>query len=88
MPYINKQQRINFVEILKEIEEKFEKDGITPGELNYFITKIVHTYIQTRGLSYTYINDIVGVLDCVKAEFQRRIVNGYEDVKIFENGDV
>ena len=60
----------------------------TPGELNYAITKLVHTYLTSKGTSYGVLNEIVGVLECAKQEFYRRKVVPYEDVKIRENGDV
>ena len=61
----------------------------TPGELNYMITFLIRTYMEnTGGLSYTKANEIVGVLDCAKMEFYRRVVFPYEQQKQYENGDV
>lgn len=34
------------------------------------------------------VSDLLGVFECVKLEFYRRIVAPYEDAKIAENGDV
>ena len=79
MPYIKKQHKDNL------------KNGFkagTPGELNYLITLLLKEYIAVNELSYQTINDVVGALEGAKAEFQRRIVNPYEDAKIQENGDV
>ena len=45
-------------------------------------------YLKKRGKSYTVLNEIVGVLEQVKDEFQRRVVHPYEDKKRMENGDV
>lgn len=58
------------------------------GELNYVITEALIGYLRVKGLRYATLNEIVGVLECAKAEFQRRIVAPYEDMKIAENGDV
>lgn len=58
------------------------------GELNYSITKLVDTYIKTKGLSYQTINDIMGALEGAKLEFYRRVALPYEDSKITINGDV
>ena len=58
------------------------------GELNFALTTLVHHYLHGHGLSYTTLNDIVGALECCKAEFQRRVVAPYEGRKIVENGDV
>lgn len=87
MPYIKNKERAKFIEILELIEDTL-KVSCTPGDLNYLISNLVIKYVKTKGLNYTYINDVVGVLECVKAEFQRRCVAGYEDIKIFENGDL
>ena len=84
MPYIKQEKRkpidaqINFLEHLIP----------TSGELNYTITKLCLAYIEQRGLCYGTINDIVGVLECAKMEFNRRLIANYEDTKIKENGDV
>ena len=58
------------------------------GELNFMFTRIAIQYLQTMGLNYQHINDIVGALEGAKAELQRRVVAPYENVKIMQNGDV
>jgi len=61
----------------------------TPGQLNYQITTLVDRYIKNKGgISYSNINEVVGVIECVKLELYRRIASPYEDKKIQENGDV
>ncbi len=59
----------------------------TAGELNFAITNLIQTYLSHSTLNYQAINDIVGALEGAKAEFQRRVVAPYEDIKIRENGD-
>lgn len=88
MPYIEPVKRASFGPALDLLKTRIEYDGITPGDLNYLITMIVHMYVEDKGLSYTFLNDVVGVLESAKAEFQRRVVVPYEDRKIQENGDV
>lgn len=88
MPYIKQEDRIKWASSLQELGFEFDENGITPGELNYIITKLVHFYVLRKGLNYTHLNDVVGVLESAKAEFQRRVVAKYEDSKIIENGDV
>lgn len=75
MPYIAKETR--------EVMIKPE----TPGELNYAITKLCVEYLGAD-VSYTRINEIVGVLECAKLELYRRVAAEYEDQKCSENGDV
>ncbi len=60
----------------------------TPGHLNFELTVLINKYLETNGLSYTKINDVLGALEGAKLEFIRRIVNPYEDAKQEQNGDV
>lgn len=91
MPYITKEQRYyinnnSLNELLDDIsnEEIIEN----PGELNYTISSIVDTYLQKKGKNYTNLNEVIGVLECVKQEYYRRVVSPYEDLKKEENGDI
>lgn len=59
----------------------------TPGELNFLITSNIVDYLPANP-RYDDYNKIIGVLECVKMEFYRRMVAPYEDDKIKENGDV
>lgn len=58
------------------------------GDLNFQITELCKEYLRCKGRNYATINSIVGVLECAKLEFYRRIAVPYEDTKIQENGDV
>lgn len=58
------------------------------GELNWVLTTFCNAYIERNGKRYQTINEIVGVLECCKLEFYRRLAAPYEDEKIKENGDV
>jgi len=87
MPYIDFESKKKFALALSELMSNIE-EGCTPGELNYLVTKLCITYVMSRGLNYTHLNDVVGVLESAKAEFQRRLVNPYEDLKIKANSDV
>lgn len=78
MPYITEPARRTL--------EHFKPAG--PGELNYAITKLCTQYLRTYGTAYSTINEIIGVLECAKIEFYRRVAEPYEDGKILENGDV
>jgi len=55
------------------------------GDLNYIITRILKGSYPLR---YFNLNRAVGVLECCKLEFYRRVAAPYEDTKIKENGDV
>lgn len=58
------------------------------GDLNYIITKICHQYIQSFGLEYKSINEVIGVLECAKLELYRMIAAPYEDGKRKETGSI
>ena len=87
MPYIKKEDRGKWEEIIKQVVEQLkqldEKD--IEGNLNYFITKILKDTYEPKYFNY---NRAMGLLECIKQEFYRRQVAPYEDKKIQENGDV
>jgi len=62
----------------------------SPGELNYCIARLCMEYIGSpeSPVSYWQLNEIMGVLECSKQEFYRRVVAPYEDRKELENGNV
>jgi hypothetical protein len=87
LPYIkagnrNKYEKLleNLVKILKTLPPE-EVDG----ELNYVVTRILKEIYPLR---YFHINKAVGVLECIKLEYYRRVAAPYEDLKIEEAGDV
>ena len=59
----------------------------TPGDANYIITTFIRGWLD-MALDYSRINMMIGVLECVKLELYRRVVSGYEDEKIKQNGDI
>lgn len=89
MPYIE-QQRRKWLRPESEITAPNvgEITALNVGDLNYQITNLVLEYVEFRGLSYQTINDVIGVLECAKQEFYRRVAAPYEDRKKEENGDV
>jgi hypothetical protein len=82
MPYILPERRPE----LDVIIEQFP--GLDDGQLNYVFTLLAHKCVQERGLRYVNLNALVGVFDCAKMEFYRRVVVPYEKRKIAENGGV
>jgi hypothetical protein len=53
------------------------------GDMNYVITRMIK---EVYPLRYFHINRAVGLLECIKQEFYRRVAAPYEDTKIKENG--
>ena len=88
MPDIKKEDRKKFNPVIKKIVSILNKpDKISPGELNYLISKSLYQLFDAKP-SYTLGNDLIGMLECVKLEFYRRRLANYEDKKIEENGDI
>lgn len=84
MPYINPERRASLVA---------SDWPCTAGELNFVLTRTILGYwldgdIKGNKKNYQRINDIIGALECAKAEFYRRVVVPYEETKRAENGDV
>lgn len=87
MPYIKPGNRAKYDTVLKELIEilKALPPEEVDGELNYVVTKILKEIYPLR---YFHINKAIGVLECIKLEYYRRVATPYEDLKIKESGDV
>ena len=87
MPYIKPERRIKYAKVLDELIKMLK--SLPPeevdGELNYVVTRILK---EVYPLRYYHINKAIGVLECIKQEFYRRVAAPYEDIKIKESGDV
>lgn len=87
MPYIKMEDRPKYEEALGELIGILKSQSVEriDGELNYIITRILK---ESYPLRYFNLNRAMGVLECCKLEFYRRVAAPYEDTKIEENGDV
>lgn len=87
MPYIKPENRKKYEKNLRELVDTLK--ALPPeevdGELNYVVTKILKSVYPLR---YYHINKAIGVLECIKLEFYRRVAAPYEDLKIKDSGDV
>lgn len=88
MPYIKQEERAPLNEALKPIMAWIADYGLTEGQLNYVITRLCLAVKKKEGLSYKVLNAIIGVLECAKLEFYRRLAVPYENTKLALNGDV
>ena len=84
MPYIEPEKR----EEIDIAANNLAAAVFDNGSLNYAISKLIHQEFETRFLNYENLNDIIGVLECVKQEFYRTVIAPYEDKKRLENGAV
>ncbi|MBS7637445.1 hypothetical protein KEJ49_00925 [Candidatus Bathyarchaeota archaeon] len=87
MPYISRDKRPKYEKVLEELIGILKSLPVeeVDGELNYVVTKILK---EVYPLRYFHLNRAMGVLECIKQEFYRRVAAPYEDVKMRENGDV
>ncbi|MEM4247447.1 MAG: hypothetical protein QXR48_02870 [Candidatus Woesearchaeota archaeon] len=86
MPYVKKDVRKFIDPALKPALEVIGKSEI--GDVNYVITRILWKYLQEKGINYSNLNNVVGVLECAKLELYRRVVAPYEEKKKKMNGEV
>ena len=87
MPYIPKEERKELDELSSALIIQL-RNGNFRGRLNYFISSVAQGLINANGVSYSFVNDFIGVLECAKLELYRRVASPYEDIKLEENGDV
>jgi len=84
MPYIKPSRRI----VLNELIETLSDHINSAGEFNYAITRLVHDMVERMGLNYATINEVIGVLECVKLELYRMVAAPYENKKREANGHI
>jgi hypothetical protein len=87
MPYITKELRTAVDKKVKDLASAVKECGKEnrAGVLNYSISSLLKELYDLR---YTEVNEAVGMLECTKQEYYRRVAAPYEDKKIKENGDV
>ena len=101
MPYIHQYQRDDFdpliSDIVKHTVNHAGQSQQYAGFVNYVITRLLWGLCciydgecsPPKGeYDYALLNELVGALESAKAEFQRRIVGPYEDMKRLTNGDI
>jgi hypothetical protein len=87
MPYIPQDERKELDDLAGALTTQL-RNGNFRGRLNYFISSVAQGLIEANGVSYSFLNDFIGVLECVKLELYRRVAAPYEDEKMGQNGDV
>jgi len=79
MPYIPLKDRAEL--------DSGERGPISAGELAYVIARLVKRWVGPTP-DYATLAAAVGVLETAKLEFQRQVVEPYENIKISKNGKV
>jgi len=84
MPYIAEEGRPALNIPIQNLAELIE----SKGDLNYVICELVGELILKTKISYTQISEWIDAVDGAENELRRRLLDPYEDIKIFDNGDV
>lgn len=88
MPYIEPKRRLDLDWKIGIVSDEV----MTPGELNYCITRLASLYLkplidQGKHVGYDELSGVRRVLQDAADEFYRQVVAPYEDKKRSENGD-
>ena len=84
MPYIPQRNRARIRECAESLADAVKMEG----EANYAVTVLMHALTRKWGCSYTMMARLMGMLECVKQEYYRRVMQPYEDKKMLDNGDI
>lgn len=88
MPYIRKTEREKMDDQIEYLADRIPRTNTErAGGMNYAVSQLIRQ-VYGEHLKYHECNEIVGILECIKAEFYRVRVGPYEDKKITENGDL
>lgn len=91
MPYVKQEDRDQVDRAIDNLVAQmrdFTEDEIE-GILNYSITRLLNEAMTKDGhWRYKKINRAVGVLECLKMEFYRRLAAPYENAAIRKNNDL
>jgi hypothetical protein len=86
MPYIKIDRQCYIDKELSALIGKLQRMKPEEGDLNYVIQKLL--LLTKPPKNYKDFNALVGILECAKLEFYRRMVVPYEESKFEENGDI
>lgn len=82
MPYIEPERKTILDPYINEVFPQ------SLGELNYCITRLALNWLERNAKNYTNMQNVHGCMGCAQAEFYRRMLAPYEDIKKGQNGDV
>lgn len=81
MPYIHEHRRLTY----DDYELMPPKTG---ADLNYVVSRIMARYVGFHGKSYAVLASVQAAISGALHEFERCVVDPYEESKRQENGDV
>lgn len=95
MPYILQEKRDVLDDAIDELHHKLvelqmdDENNNMEGNLNYVYSRLLlMVYGDADSTSYSDINDAVGVLENVKLNYARTVIDPYEKQKEFDNGAI
>ena len=93
MPYIAQEKRRQVDHLIDDLRfalasmEADDELNNMDGNVNYIITRLLMSvYGDKDTTTYSNINAVIGVLECAKNEFYRKVAAPYEDQKEFDHG--
>lgn len=84
MPYISSSIQEEYKLLLDPLIEKLKR-FYSMGDIEFCIFYILQNLTIGEYRKFTVMNSLVGVLETTKAEFIRRILGPYEDLKLIDN---
>lgn len=97
MPYIPQEDRDEIINGTGTIDIAYTRRDLglavgqacrNGGDFQYILAVAIQTYLEEKGLRYQNCQDIMGALTGANAEFYRKVVAKYEDLKMLDNGPV
>jgi hypothetical protein len=95
MPYIAQEKRDVLDPMIEALLAKLaeleidDDENNMEGNINYTFTRLLMmVYGDKNSTRYSNVNDAMGILASVQAEYYRKVAAPYEDQKEFENGEV
>lgn len=88
MPYTKQERRQLLDNHARRVADDLHFMGDEQGDLNYFYTRVGVHLLAKQGMGYTTASHIRAAMDDASAEWYRRVMADYEDLKCEENGDV
>lgn len=88
MPYIHKDDRAHYEDAINLICTRLDQREWCMGDMNYVFTMILKRATRGKVRCYMTLNELMGMVECVKQEFYRRDVVEYETEKIKQHGDI
>lgn len=86
MPYVNKEQREKYKNLLIMVQNIPEIE--TKGDLEYLIFVLMKKYMSTREQRYSTLHDCTYATQHCSDEFRRRFLDKREDKARQSNGDI